>query len=389
MRRARLALLAYTMAVVLAGANLATPLYPYYQRVDHLSTADLTEIFVAYVATVAVSLALAGQLSDRYGRRAVLLPAVCCALIGMAAFAASPSVGALLVGRIATGIASGAVTSVAAAALVDLAPAAAMGRAALIASAATVLGLAAGPLVSGLLVQYAPWRAHLVYLLELAALLPAVVAAAGVPRRPPPQARGPQLRWPTVPPAARAAFIRASVAFAAGWVGTAMFFALGPTFTGVILHTHNRAVQGGVVFAVFLASAAAQLFSRGWDPPRATVIGLIAFLAGLAALPVALATRQGLLFAVAAVAVGAGQGLSHRATQATVTAAAPVAARGEVVAAFYLTGYATVAVVLVALGWIIDASSDVIGLTAFAVVVGALGVAGLLAAWRGSEAPVR
>ena len=67
--------MAYAIAAVLAAANLPTPLYPHYQRVDHLSTATLTVVFVAYVVTVAATLTVAGQASDPFRRRALLLPA--------------------------------------------------------------------------------------------------------------------------------------------------------------------------------------------------------------------------------------------------------------------------------------------------------------------------
>ncbi len=94
-----------------------------------------------------------GQLSDRYGRRAVLRPAPLLAVASAAAFAISPGVGWLLVGRITSGLASRAVTAVAPAALAELEPDNDLSRASVVASAATVVGLALGPMISGLFVQ--------------------------------------------------------------------------------------------------------------------------------------------------------------------------------------------------------------------------------------------
>lgn len=375
-------LIAYGLLVVLAGANLPTPLYPYYQRVDRLSTAALTVVFVAYVLAVSLALIVGGQLSDRFGRRAILLPALVLAAVSMAAFAAGESVAVLVVGRVASGLASGGFTAVGAAALADLEPGHDTRRPALVASAATVGGLAVGPMISGLLVQYGPWPTRLVYLLELAALGPAFAGVLGLPR-PHRAAAGPRprprLQFPRVPRATSPAFLRSTLAFSAGWVGTAMFFALGPTFAGQILGTTNSAAQAGVVFAVFLPSALAQLLSWRVARRRATLVGLVLFSVGMLGLPAALAWHQLVVLLVSAVATGAGQGLTHRATQSAVTHAAPAESRGQVLAAYYLAGYATVAVLLVALGRTIDATSSLIGLTSFAAVVALMAtVAGIL-----------
>jgi MFS family permease len=393
-RRCLFGLVAYGLVAVLAGANLPTPLYPYYQRVNHLSTVALTGVFVAYVLAVSLALIGAGQLSDRHGRRAVLLPALVFAVIGMAAFAVADSVVALVIGRIASGLASGGFTAVGAAALADLEPSGDTRRAALVASAATVAGLALGPLISGLLVQYGPWPTRLVYLLELVALGPAFVGVLGLPRQGTGGGPRPRLRLPTVPRSTRPAFLRSTLAFSAGWVGTAMFFALGPTFAGEILRTSNSAAEAGVVGAVFVPSALAQLLSQRLARARATIVGLVLFLAGMSALPVALALHQPTVLLVAAAATGAGQGLTHRATQSLVTHAAPTAQRGQVVAAFYLAGYATVAVLLVALGRAIDATSSLIGLTGFVAVVAVMAALSLCLVWRAevtqpASAPVR
>ncbi len=193
----------------------------------------LTVIFIAYVLAVALALVLAGQLSDRYGRRAVLLPALALALASAAAFALSSGLLSLLVGRITSGLASGAVTALAPAALAELEVDRDPDRASVVASTATVLGLALGPMISGVLVEYGPWPTRLVYVLQILALLPALAGALVLPRTTPedghdPTTRG--LRLPHVPAAGRALFARATLAFCSGWVATAMFFALGPTF---------------------------------------------------------------------------------------------------------------------------------------------------------------
>lgn len=364
-------LVAYALGVALVGSNLPTPLYRLYQRLDHFSTSVLTLIFVVYVVAVAVALVLAGQLSDRFGRPAVLLPGVLLAALSAVSFAISPAIPWLVTGRLTGGLAAGALTSVAPGALVELEPRGDAARASVVASAVTVSGLALGPMLSALVVQYGPWPTRLIYLLQLFALAPALVGMTALARRAHgASSRGDaRLRRPAVAPAVRSVFARTALAFSAGWVGTAMFFALGPMFARAVLHTRGQIAGATLVFVVFVASGAAQMLSRRTRRRTATVGGLLLFSAGMLALPVSLALAAPTMLVGGAVAAGAGQGLTHRATQEEVVAASPPQARGETIAAFYLAGYAPVAVLLVALGAAIDATSATIGLGAFVAVV--------------------
>ncbi|MHB8659949.1 MAG: hypothetical protein ACYC91_18815 [Solirubrobacteraceae bacterium] len=86
----------------------------------------------------------------------------------------------------------------------------------------------------------------------------------------------------------------------------------------------------------------------------------------MAALPLALFEHQATLLLSAAAAAGAGQGLTHRASQAALLEAAPANSRGQVAAAFYLTGYLAVAVILISLEILIDTSGPLVGLAGFA-----------------------
>ena len=57
---------------MMAGTNLATPLYAVYEREFGFSSAVLTLVFATYALVLAPSLLLFGQLSDRLGRRRVM-----------------------------------------------------------------------------------------------------------------------------------------------------------------------------------------------------------------------------------------------------------------------------------------------------------------------------
>lgn len=67
-----------------------------------------------------MSLLLAGHLSDWYGRRAVLLPALAAASVAAVVFLAWRSLPGLLVARVLTGLAVGAAVATATAFITDL-----------------------------------------------------------------------------------------------------------------------------------------------------------------------------------------------------------------------------------------------------------------------------
>ena len=61
-----------TWLVLMAGANLATPLYAVYAQRFHFSSLVLTAIFATYAFVLVPALILFGRLSDRFGRRLVI-----------------------------------------------------------------------------------------------------------------------------------------------------------------------------------------------------------------------------------------------------------------------------------------------------------------------------
>jgi MFS family permease len=174
--------LSYTLGVLILGTNLPTPLYRVYGHEFGFSPLTLTLIFATYAAVLIPSLLLCGPLGDVVGHRRVLLPAMLVAAAGTGLFAAASSTGWLFVARATQGLAVGAASGALTAALVAAAPGGNTRRASLLASAMTVGGGGAGPLLAGILAQYAPMPRVLVYLVELVLLVPAIALVATLPR---------------------------------------------------------------------------------------------------------------------------------------------------------------------------------------------------------------
>ena len=85
--------------VLMAGVNLPTPLYAVYSQRFGFSSAVLTAVFALYAFVLVPSLMLFGQLSDRLGRRIVLLMGLGAGGAGLLVFAFAENTAWLFAGR--------------------------------------------------------------------------------------------------------------------------------------------------------------------------------------------------------------------------------------------------------------------------------------------------
>src|SRR3954467_10224717 len=91
---------AFAFASVMAFTTLPTPLWSLYAQRDRFSSLTVTLVLAVYALAVALSLVLAGHLSDWHGRRRVLIPALALEIVACAVFMAWPSLPGLLVARV-------------------------------------------------------------------------------------------------------------------------------------------------------------------------------------------------------------------------------------------------------------------------------------------------
>src|SRR5437868_2334013 len=145
-----------TWLVLMAGANLATPLYAVYAQRFGFSSLVLTAIFAAYAFVLVPSLLLFGRLSDRFGRRPVMFAGLLVACAGLVLFSAAQGTAWLFAARALQGLAVGMISGPATAALVEFDPRRDEQRPALLAGLAQAGGSGVGPVAAGLLAQWAP-----------------------------------------------------------------------------------------------------------------------------------------------------------------------------------------------------------------------------------------
>ena len=368
------------------GTTFPTPLYPLYQEKIGFSELMVTIVFAVYAFAVIAGLLLFGAASDQLGRRRALLPGLALSAASAVAFLLVGGLAELFVGRVLSGLSAGLFTGTATATLVDLAAPEARRRATLVATAANIGGLGLGPLVCGLLAEYAPDPLRLVFLVDLGLIAIAAVLIFLIPEtvdvRP-----GARLRLQRlgVPAEVRSIFVRAALAAFAGFAILGLFTAVAPAFLAQILGETSHAVLGIVVAVAFESSLLGQLAVDRVGEERSLPLGCASMIAGMALLIGGLEAESLALIVLGGICAGIGQGLSFRAGLAAINRDVPSERRAETVSSYFVVAYAALAVPVIGVGIAADAW-DLRGAgVAFAVIMAAIAAAVLISLRAGAR----
>lgn len=338
--------------MLVATGTVPLGLYQAYADEFHFSPAVLTFLAASTMFGVIAAVVLFGNLSDRIGRRAVLLPAVLVGAASMVLFIFANGVAALLAARISSGLAVGLFTGAGTAALTELVgPDGDTRRAATHAATTSVAGFAIGPLVGGVFVQYGPWPLQLVYIVSLVLLVPLLLGVLLMPEtvrnRTPFAIRFQRLGAPRE---GRWSFGLASLVAGSCFAGASFFQSLGPTVAIVLLGVSNRMAASAVAVCFLGTSAIAQIGLRRLPIRRATLSGLVLLPLGFACVVVALLADSVPLFVLGALAGGFGQGLAYLGGQSLVERATPPAQRGEAFSLYMIVIYITGGITAISFG---------------------------------------
>jgi MFS family permease len=348
-RRFAFGLLAYSFAAIMIGTTLPTPMYALYAERMHFAVLTTTVIYATYAGGVLFALLAFGRWSDAIGRRPMLLAGVAAALASAAVFLLADSVPLLLVGRVLSGLSAGIFTGTATAAVIEAAPAPWRSRAAAVATVANMGGLGMGPLLAGLLVQYAPEPLRLSFVVHIVLAALAGLAVFVVPET---SSRTGTIgvQRLSVPPETRSVFVIASIAAFAGFAVTGLFAAVAPSFLTTVVGIDNHAIAGAVAATIFAASAAAQIAANTMAAQRAVAIGCAILVVGMVILAVALylSSLPGLI--AAAIVAGVGQGISFSRGLAAVAEHTPAARRAEVSSSYFVVAYVAISLPVVGEG---------------------------------------
>ena len=359
---------AVAFTTAMAFTTVPTPLWSLYAQRDHLSSLTVTLVFAVYALAVALSLFLAGHLSDSHGRRRVLMPALALEILAGVVFVLWPSLPGLLLARVLSGLGVGAVTATATAWLGELG--AGGRRAQVVAIGANLGGLGLGGLISGLLAQWAGQALLVPFVVVTAALALAWVALLGAPEtrvRLAPRPRYHPQRL-AVPPGSRGRFLAAALGAAITFAVFGLLTSLAPSFLAGTLHQPSHALAGAVAFAVFATAALTQTLSASRPTHQLLAVAIPAMLAGLALLTIAVWLPSPSLgvFLAGDIVVGAGGGLMFKGAIATVSEISSQEHRAEALAGLFLAAYLGLAGPVIGLGALTQIASPRVSLLAFA-----------------------
>jgi MFS family permease len=271
------------------------------------------------------------------------------ALASAAVFLVADSVSVLLVGRVLSGLSAGIFTGTATAAVIEAAPEKWRTRAAAVATVANIGGLGIGPLLAGLLVEYAPEPLHLSFIVHIVLVLLAGAAVLIVPETS--QRTGSiGLQRLSVPVEVRTVFVIASLAAFAGFAVTGLFTAVAPSFLSQVVGIDNHALAGLIACSIFAASAVAQVAASRMNPNRAVAVGCAILVVGMVILAVALQLSSLVGLIAAAVVAGIGQGISFSRGLAAVAERTPADRRAEVSSTYFVVAYVAISLPVVGVG---------------------------------------
>jgi len=153
MKRSPLAIIFLTVFIDLVGFGIVLPLLPYYAETYGATSFAVGLLATSYSLMQFLFTPIWGRLSDRYGRRPLILISLAGSCIGFLIFGLARTLSALFVGRMIAGIA-GAIIPTTQAYIADVTPAESRAKGMGLVGAAFGLGFILGPAIGGMLAPY-------------------------------------------------------------------------------------------------------------------------------------------------------------------------------------------------------------------------------------------
>jgi MFS family permease len=344
-------LLVTLLAVALGVSGAPAPLYGLYEREWHLAPITTTLVFAVYALAALGSVLVAGQVSDRYGRKPLLVGAVVTMVVGLVIFMTAQGVAALFVARTLHGAAVGATIVAASAALLDLRPQDGA-RSGHLSGIVFNLGMAVTILGAAVLAQYGPDPLVTPYAVVGLVVLVLLVnlLMMGETHRVRPTARI-RITRPSVPSEIRHDFRFAVLGMMASWSVLGVYLSLVPAFAGESTGIHSLVFGGAVVAVMASAAAVSQAFGIRLVPRRAAILGDFGTAVALVTSVLALDSHHAALVIAAAVFMGLSLGLVFGGSLRHLGHVVPADHRGEVMSAYYVLAYGSMALPTILAGW--------------------------------------
>ncbi|MED5491562.1 MAG: MFS transporter [Pseudomonadota bacterium] len=343
------------------ASNVPTPLYAVWQVKMGFSSTALTAVFSIYVLGVVLTLLTLGSLSDKIGRRQMMVPGLLFIIAGAVMFMLAGDIYGLGAARVLTGIGTGIVTGASSAALVELEPNDNWTRAATLSALFFTLGAFAGPTVSSLMLGLGDAALTWPFAVTVALGCVTVAMLLFAPWPADIGQRHPKFRWrawrPTtikVPREMLGAFIFAAAAICLAWSTGSLYASLGPSLATKLVGIDDRTKAGLFAAGWQLMAGVSQFACKRQPLDRLLLVGPSTLILGLGVMAAAVIYSSPWLFTLATLATASGAGATGVVGIASISNTAPVDQRGSINSAFYLMAYLTMASVVLGVGFVSD-----------------------------------
>lgn len=375
---------AWIVTAIFILSNAATPLYSFWQQSLGFTSGVLTVIFACYIIGLLLTLTVAGQLSDHYGRKALLLPCVGLAIVAAILFDQADSIGVLMLARFLTGVSVGLVVSGGMANVVEHAQPHRKHFASLMASVAMVAGAGTGPLLAGVVAQYFPNPIQTVFRIEIAILCVALVALLKQKN----QKLGVgsfKARFPTVPKENLGIVLLGIAFFGPGITSTSFILSLGPKMISTFLSVNSPLITGCMAFSMFLVAVGVQFAAKRLSSRIVFSFSGLATIFSMVCVWFALKMGSAPWLIASALLAGVGQGLGQLGGLSLIADNVPAQRRAEANAVFNMGGYVPAGTIPVITGYIIDCWGLNAGITSLALIIASLASFALVQLCRGNQ----
>lgn len=348
---------ACVLALVLWSSGAPSVLYPIYAQQWTLTPVLITSVFATYQLALIAVLPLFANLSDRYGRRLVMIGAMALIAASAALFAIAPHVGFLFAARLLQGAGSGLAMGAATASLVENNTTNNPRLSSSLATVATATGLTLALVLSGVFAQYVPRPLFWSYILLLALAAAAVIALAFTPDDRPAHTRPWRPRALRLIPQQRSSFWIATLSVSLAYCVGAIFLSLGAHMIGQFTQTSNPALVGVLLGCSSAAIGATALLLTRLGPHTAVWIGASLTLLSLTLMATATAFGSIRLFLAWCVVGGIAYSFAFTGGLGVINHATPPHHRGATLSLLYLAAYTLQAGTAIGIGALATATT--------------------------------
>jgi len=371
------------LAIVFMLPNMATPVYPYWKAKIGFSAGAMTGIFALYIAGLVVSLIISGQLADRWGHKAVLIPGLVLAAFSCLLYMDAESVMTLTFARILTGFAVGTVVTAGMASVIELGGISRIRTSSLLASIAIMFGAGIGPLMSGFVAQHLVDPVMMIYRIEMLAVVICLGFVCMLPLQKIPVPDTPlRLKLPAVYPQNNIHIALGVAVYIPDLTSVSFVAALAPTMFLHQLGSNSPLLAGAAVALTFLSASLVQPIIKGLKIRTLLSFSALICIISLGAMSTSVINHSVLTLICAGILAGISQAMAQLGAISLISQQVHASVRAQANALFSLGGYIPAGIFSGISGFVIDLAGLTNAVCLLSVLVSLLALGGGIFVWR-------